>query len=127
MTELNPSGEHPDQTELAALFAAEVTNAVGPGGKQLKQDFTKVTQPSPTAHMFVDKRVIRILGPIDDEMAGHVVDMMRFLEDLAPGEDIELLINSPGGSVTAGQGLRLPPSDPRLEHPPAAEWYGGAQ
>jgi ATP-dependent Clp protease, protease subunit len=102
MTELNNHAELPE-FQLASLFGPEAAGASGlPGGKSLKSEFTKVTQPSPIAHELVDKRMIRIVGVIDDEMATNVIAMMHFLEDLQPGVDIELRINSPGGSVTAG-------------------------
>jgi ATP-dependent Clp protease, protease subunit len=104
MTGLSNYMEPPEhEFQLASLFGPEAAGASGlPGGKSLKGEFTKVTQPSPIAHELVDKRMIRIVGVIDDEMATNVIAMMHFLEDLSPGADIELRINSPGGSVTAG-------------------------
>lgn len=67
-----------------------------------KAAFTKVTQPSPMAHELIDRRIIRIAGPITDEVADAVIKQMEFLESIAPEKDIELRIQSPGGSVTAG-------------------------
>ena len=44
-----------------------------------------------------------LLGtPIDDAVANLVVAQLLFLQAEDPGKDIELYINSPGGSVTAG-------------------------
>jgi ATP-dependent Clp protease protease subunit len=48
------------------------------------------------------ERVIFIVGPIEDHMANLVVAQMLFLESENPDKDINLYINSPGGSVTAG-------------------------
>jgi ATP-dependent Clp protease, protease subunit len=90
-----------EEFDLSSLFKPEAAGALPPG-KGIKGEFTKVTQPSPIAHELVDKRMIRIVGVIDDEMATNVIAMMHFLEDLQPGIEIELRINSPGGSVTAG-------------------------
>lgn len=47
-------------------------------------------------------RIIFIDGEINDAMADLVVAQLIFLESEAPGKDINLYINSPGGSVTAG-------------------------
>ena len=47
-------------------------------------------------------RIIFIGGPIDDEIANSVVAQLLFLEGDDPDKDINLYINSPGGSVSAG-------------------------
>ena len=48
------------------------------------------------------ERVIFLVGPIDDYVANVVVAQLLFLESENPDKDINLYINSPGGSVTAG-------------------------
>ena len=48
------------------------------------------------------ERIIFIGGPIDDDTANIVVAQMLFLEGDDPDKDINLYINSPGGSVSAG-------------------------
>lgn len=47
-------------------------------------------------------RIIFIGGEVTDETADSVVAQMLFLESEDPEKDINLYINSPGGSVTAG-------------------------
>jgi ATP-dependent Clp protease, protease subunit len=47
-------------------------------------------------------RVIFITEVIDDQMANLVIAQMLFLEREDPDADIDLYINSPGGSVSAG-------------------------
>ena len=47
-------------------------------------------------------RLIFIVGPVEDHMANLVVAQLLFLESDNPDKDIQLYINSPGGSVTAG-------------------------
>lgn len=47
-------------------------------------------------------RVILLEGEVHDQMANLVVAQMLFLESEQPDKDIQLYINSPGGSVTAG-------------------------
>ena len=50
-------------------------------------------------------RIIFLSGEIDDMTANLVVAQMIFLEAEDPGKDIQLYINSPGGSVTAGMAI----------------------
>ena len=50
-------------------------------------------------------RIIFLSGPIDDATANLVVAQMLFLEMENPDQDINLYINSPGGSVTAGMAI----------------------
>ena len=47
-------------------------------------------------------RIIFIGGPIDDDIANSAVAQLLFLEGDDPDKDINLYINSPGGSVSAG-------------------------
>jgi len=49
--------------------------------------------------------IIFIGTPIDDTVANLVVAQMLFLEAEDPEKDINLYINSPGGSVTAGMAI----------------------
>ena len=48
------------------------------------------------------ERIIFVVGPIDDHMANLVVAQLFFLESENPTKEINLYVNSPGGSVTAG-------------------------
>lgn len=50
-------------------------------------------------------RIIFLQGSIDDHMANLIVAQMLFLQFDDPKADINLYINSPGGSVTAGLGI----------------------
>ena len=47
-------------------------------------------------------RIIMLNGPVEDNMANLIIAQMLFLESEDPNADINLYINSPGGSVTAG-------------------------
>lgn len=47
------------------------------------------------------ERIIFLGGPIDSETANLIVAQLLFLEAEDPKKDIQLYINSPGGSVTA--------------------------
>ena len=46
--------------------------------------------------------IIFIGTPIDDNIANLVIAQMLFLEAEDPDKDIQLYLNSPGGSITAG-------------------------
>ena len=50
-------------------------------------------------------RIIFMVGPVEDHMANLIVAQMLFLESENPDKDINLYINSPGGSVTAGMSI----------------------
>ena len=50
-------------------------------------------------------RIIMVGGPVTDEVASIVVAQMLFLSNEDPKSDIQLYINSPGGSVSAGLGI----------------------
>src|SRR6516165_1763763 len=47
-------------------------------------------------------RIVFVTGGIDDNMANLVIAQLLFLEREDADKDIEMYINSPGGSVTAG-------------------------
>ena len=48
------------------------------------------------------ERVVFLVGPVEDEVANLVVARLLYLESDNPDKDIQLYINSPGGSVSAG-------------------------
>jgi ATP-dependent Clp protease protease subunit len=50
-------------------------------------------------------RIIFLGAPIDDVFANLVIAQLLFLEAEDPEKDINLYINTPGGSVTAGLGI----------------------
>lgn len=50
-------------------------------------------------------RVILLEGEVHDQMANLIVAQMLYLESENPDKDIQLYINSPGGSVTAGMAI----------------------
>ncbi|MEJ2529286.1 MAG: ATP-dependent Clp endopeptidase proteolytic subunit ClpP [Gammaproteobacteria bacterium] len=48
------------------------------------------------------ERVVFVVGPVEDHMANLIVAQLLFLESENPDKDINMYINSPGGSVSAG-------------------------
>ena len=49
-------------------------------------------------------RIVMLGTEINDDVANIVVAQLLFLESEDPDKDINLYVNSPGGSVTAGTG-----------------------
>jgi len=47
-------------------------------------------------------RIVFVGGAIDDHLANLVIAQLLFLEKEDPDKDIDMYVNSPGGSVTAG-------------------------
>jgi ATP-dependent Clp protease protease subunit len=50
-------------------------------------------------------RIIMLTGPVSDESANIIIAQLLFLSNDDPKTDIQLYINSPGGSVSAGLGI----------------------
>jgi len=50
-------------------------------------------------------RIIFLGTPVDDTVANVIIAQLLFLESDDPDKDINIYINSPGGSVTAGLGI----------------------
>ncbi len=48
------------------------------------------------------ERIIFLVGPVIDPVANSIIAQMLFLASKDPEKDIQLYINTPGGSVTAG-------------------------
>jgi ATP-dependent Clp protease, protease subunit len=53
----------------------------------------------------LEDRIVFIGAPIDDQLANTVMAQLLHLEGEDPGRDINVYINSPGGSVPAGLAL----------------------
>jgi ATP-dependent Clp protease protease subunit len=51
------------------------------------------------------ERVVLLEGEVHDQMANLIVAQLLYLESEDPDQDINLWINSPGGSVTAGMAI----------------------
>lgn len=53
----------------------------------------------------LNDRIIMLTGEVEDGMASVVVAQLLYLEGQDPSKDINLYINSPGGSVSAGMAI----------------------
>ncbi|WP_443079859.1 ATP-dependent Clp protease proteolytic subunit [Streptomyces sp. P9-A4] len=49
----------------------------------------------------LESRIVFLGTPIDEVSANDVIAQLLYLDHAAPGQDLSLYINSPGGSVTA--------------------------
>jgi ATP-dependent Clp protease, protease subunit len=52
--------------------------------------------------LLLQKRVVFLHGEVTDDKANSIVAQLLYLESVNPEEPVEMYINSPGGSVTAG-------------------------
>jgi len=50
-------------------------------------------------------RIVFLAGQVDDDLANIVIAQLLFLESEDPNKDINLYINSPGGSVTSAMAI----------------------
>lgn len=50
-------------------------------------------------------RIIFLAGPVDDNLANIIIAQLLFLESEDPNKDINLYINSPGGSVSSAMAI----------------------
>ena len=65
----------------------------------------------------LNDRIIMLCEEVTDASASLVVAQLLYLESQDPDKDIQLYINSPGGSVTAGMAIY---------DPSALRWHPGA-
>jgi ATP-dependent Clp protease protease subunit len=56
----------------------------------------------PFQKKFLEQRKIFFWGVVHDNSAKDIVNRLLYLDAMAPGEEIKLYINSPGGVVTSG-------------------------
>ena len=50
-------------------------------------------------------RIVMLFNEVNDDLAATVIAQLLYLESIDPEADIQLYINSPGGSVSAGLGI----------------------
>ena len=53
----------------------------------------------------LEDRIVFLTGEIDDLAANSIVAQLIYLEGKDPEKDINLYINSPGGSISAGMAI----------------------
>lgn len=70
----------------------------------LEEREMRVSQMDIFSRLMMD-RIIFLGTGIDDQVANIVVGQLLFLDSSNPGRDIQIYLNSPGGSVYAGLGI----------------------
>ena len=70
----------------------------------LEERQLNVTQLDVFSRLMMD-RILFLGAPINDDVANIIQAQLLFLESVDPLKDIQLYINSPGGSVSAGLGI----------------------
>lgn len=66
------------------------------------EDTSRGDRPYDIYSKMLKERIVFLGFPIDDHVSNYVIAQMLFLESEDPDKDIQLYINTPGGSVTAG-------------------------
>lgn len=69
----------------------------------LEERQLNVTQLDVFSRLMMD-RILFLGTPIDDDVANIIQAQLLFLESVDPSKDIQLYVNSPGGSVSSGLG-----------------------
>lgn len=83
-------------------FRSEIENYVSP--TIIEERHLNVATMDVFSRLMMD-RIIFLGAPIYDDAANIIQAQLLFLESIAPDKDIQLYINSPGGSVSAGLGI----------------------
>ena len=83
-------------------FRAEIKNYVSP--TIIEERNLNVATMDVFSRLMMD-RIIFLGAPIYDEAANIIQAQLLFLESVDADQDIQLYINSPGGSVSAGLGI----------------------
>ena len=83
-------------------FRSEINNYVSP--TIIEERHLNVAAMDVFSRLMMD-RIIFLGAPIYDDAANIIQAQLLFLESIGPDKDIQLYINSPGGSVSAGLGI----------------------
>jgi len=96
-TASSPSGAQMNDTPLHQQFAPNMNYYIPQWEERTSYGFRRV---DPYTKLFED-RIIFIGTPISDEVANAVMAQLLCLQQMDPDRDIQIYINSPGGSLTA--------------------------
>ena len=83
-------------------FSSNICNSVSP--TIIEERNLNVAVMDVFSRLMMD-RIIFLGAPIYDDVANIIQAQLLFLESVGPDKDIQLYINSPGGSVSAGLGI----------------------
>ena len=84
--------DRPDEANLQAPLFVPMVFEISARGDRSYDIYSRLLK----------ERVVFLIGPVEDEVASLVVAQLLYLESENPDKEIQLYINSPGGSVSAG-------------------------
>lgn len=84
--------------DVKSAYAAYVNPMI------LEERQLNVTQLDVFSRLMMD-RILFLGAPVDDDVANIIQAQLLFLESVDPHSDIQLYVNTPGGSVSAGLGI----------------------
>lgn len=92
---------------MSPKIPAQPTYAAGasPQAVTIYEQTSRGERPYDIYSRLLADRIIFMGMPVDDYVSNYVIAQMLFLESEDPDKDIQLYINSPGGSVTAGMAI----------------------
>ena len=102
---------HPFFVVPAPLIAAEAGDSIDSGGFIMSLVPMVVEQTGRGERSYdifsrlLNDRIVMLCEEVNDASASLVVAQLLYLEGQDPDKDIQLYINSPGGSVTAGMAI----------------------
>ncbi len=89
----------------AGLIAPADLPPVAPRNVTIYEQTSRGERPYDIYSRLLADRIIFLGMPIDDYVANYIIAQLLFLESEDPDKDINIYINSPGGSVTAGMAI----------------------
>lgn len=93
----------PDPLHLFGQYPAPGgVNPVSPDAVTIYEQTGRGDRPYDIYSRLLADRIIFLGMPIDDYVANYIIAQLLFLEAEDPDKDINIYINTPGGSVTAG-------------------------
>eukprot|EP00271_Cylindrocystis_brebissonii_P018282 TRINITY_DN5103_c0_g1_i1.p1 TRINITY_DN5103_c0_g1~~TRINITY_DN5103_c0_g1_i1.p1 ORF type:complete len:314 (-),score=50.40 TRINITY_DN5103_c0_g1_i1:358-1299(-) len=99
---------HRREPSAASRVSCQVSSRLGFSSESVRgmqeQMMPRVSEMDPSA-MLYGQRIVWLGGQVDDLSADSLISQLLLLDAMDPTKDIKLLINSPGGSVTAGMGI----------------------
>jgi len=93
-----------DPAEVLVRIVTDLTGntPVDPKAVTIYEQTSRGDRPYDIYSRLLADRIIFLGMPIDDYVANYIIAQLLFLEAEDPDKDINLYINTPGGSVTAG-------------------------
>jgi ATP-dependent Clp protease protease subunit len=89
----------------AGLIAPRDLPPVSPSNITIYEQTSRGERPYDIYSRLLADRIIFLGMPIDDYVANYIIAQLLFLESEDPDKDVNIYINSPGGSVTAGMAI----------------------